>query len=198
VGESNAEVSHVDIAFAVSGGRLARDHSWDLWRALAQAAPALFADETIAVLPIRAASAGDSGLVLQRRSRLLMRIPEAKVDLALGLCGRQLEVAGTPVTLGEAKTRPLAPYATLYAHRVAAVRDDEASFVKQATAELAQIDLGTDFIVGKRTVTRGPRGELAGFSLMLAELPSRQSLALQVAGLGAHRGLGFGVFVGHK
>jgi hypothetical protein len=63
---------------------------------------------------------------------------------------------------------------------------------------LGQINLGTDFIVGKRTVTRGPRGELAGFSLMLAELPSRQSLALQVAGLGAHRGLGFGVFVGHK
>jgi hypothetical protein len=33
---------------------------------------------------------------------------------------------------------------------------------------------------------------------MFSELPARQSLALQVQGIGAHRGLGFGVFVGHK
>lgn len=191
-------MSHVDIAFAVSGGRLARDHSFDLWSALSQAVPALFEDPTVAVLPIRAASAGDGGLVLQRRSRLLMRIPEAKVDLALGLYGRRLDVAGTPVALGEAKTRPLAPYATLYAHRVAAERDDEASFVKQVAAELGRIDVGKDFIVGKRSLTRGPAGVLAGFSLMLAELSSRQSLALQVHGIGERRGLGFGVFVGHK
>jgi len=191
-------VSHVDLAFAVSGSRLPRDHSLGLWLALSHACPQLFDDATVAVLPVRGASAGEGGLVLQRRSRLLMRIPESKIDLALGLCGRQLDVAGAPVALGEAKTRPLAPYATLYAHRVAAVMDDEADFVKQATEELGRIDVSADFIVGRRTVTRGPQGELAGFSLMLAELPSRQSLALQVHGIGAHRGLGFGVFVGHK
>ena len=198
MGAAPAEVSHVDLAFAVSGSRLPRDHSLGLWLALSHACPQLFDDATVAVLPVRGASAGEGGLVLQRRSRLLMRIPESKIDLALGLCGRQLDVAGAPVALGEAKTRPLAPYATLYAHRVAAVMDDEADFVKQATEELGRIDVSADFIVGRRTVTRGPQGELAGFSLMLAELPSRQSLALQVHGIGAHRGLGFGVFVGHK
>ena len=191
-------MTHVDLAFAVSGGQLARDHSLELWQALRQAAPALLEDPMVAVLPIRAASAGDGGLVLQRHSRLLLRIPEAMIDLALGLCGRQLDVAGAPVTLGEAKTRPLAAYATLYAQRVAAVVDDEAGFVKQAQEELGRIEVSKDFIVGKRTATRGPGGEIAGYSLMLAELSSRQSLALQVHGIGAHRGLGFGVFVGHK
>lgn len=191
-------MTHVDLAFAVSGGRLARDHSLELWQALRRAAPALLEDPTVAVLPIRAASAGDGGLVLQRHSRLLLRIPEAMMELALGLCGRQLDVAGTPVTLGDAKTRPLAAYATLYAQRVAAVVDDEGDFVKQAAAELARIGISAEFIVGKRTLTRGPQGALAGFSLMLAELPSRLSLELQVHGIGAHRGLGFGVFVGHK
>jgi CRISPR-associated protein Cas6 len=188
----------VDLAFAVSGGPLPRDHSLELWRALSQAAPALFADPSVAVLPVRGASAGAGGIVLQRRSRLLMRIPEASVELALALCGARLEVAGAPVMLGDAKTRPLAPYATLYAHRVAAERDDEASFVRQASDALHAIEVAADFIVGKRTLTRGEAGEIAGFSLMLAELPARQSLALQVHGLGAHRGLGFGVFVGHK
>jgi CRISPR-associated protein Cas6 len=191
-------VSHVDIAFAVEGGPLPRDHSFELWRALSEAAPALFADLAVAVLPVRGASAGAGGIVLQRRSRLLMRLPEAAVELALGLCGVRLEVAGARVTLGDAKTRPLAPYATLYAHRVAAERDDEESFVKQAAAELGRIDVAADFIVGKRSLTRGAAGDIAGFSLMLAELSARQSLALQVRGLGAHRGLGFGVFVGHK
>ena len=125
-------------------------------------------------------------------------INKAAVELALGLCGVRLEVAGARVTLGDAKTRPLAPYATLYAHRVAAERDDEESFVRQATEALHGIDVAADFIVGKRSLTRGAAGDIAGFSLMLAELSARQSLALQVHGLGAHRGLGFGVFVGHK
>jgi CRISPR-associated protein Cas6 len=191
-------VSHVDIAFAVSGERLPRDHSFELWRALSQAVPELFADPTVAVLPVRGASAGAGGIVLQRRSRLLMRMPEASVGRALRLCGARLEVAGAAVTLGDAKTRPLAPYATLYAHRVAAELDDETSFVKQAAAELAEIDVVADFVVGQRTLTRGAEGDIAGFSLMLAELPARKSLALQVHGIGAHRGLGFGVFVGHK
>lgn len=198
---ASAGVSCVDMAFAVSGGRLPRDHSFALWQALAQAAPWLGDDDAVAVLPIRAASAGDEGLVLQRRSRLLMRLPEARVEAALGLCGRCLEVAGVagaPVTLGEAKTRPLAPHATLYAHRVAAEQDNEAAFVEQTGRALEQLGVRSDFIVGRRTLAQGPEGVLAGYSLMLVELPARQSLALQVAGIGAHRGLGFGVFVGHK
>jgi hypothetical protein len=41
-------------------------------------------------------------------------------------------------------------------------------------------------------------GVLVGFSLMLADLTPRQSLALQASGLGAHRRIGFGIFIGHK
>lgn len=191
-------MSHVDIAFAATGGPLPRDHSLELWRALSRAAPALFADASVAVLPVRGASAGGGGIVLQRRSRLLMRIPEPAVERALALCGARLEVAGAPVTLGEAKTRPLAPYATLYAHRVAAECADEQGFVREAADALHRIEVVAEFIVGQRSLTRGESGEIPGFSLMLAELPARQSLALQARGLGAHRGLGFGIFVGHK
>lgn len=196
--EPSAGESCVDMAFAVSGGRLPRDHSLALWQALVQAAPWLGDDDTVAVLPIRAASAGDEGLVLQSRSRLLMRLPEARVEAALGLCGRRLEIAGAPAALGEAKTRALAPHPTLYAHRVAAERDDEESIVEQVKRDLDLLGVNAEFIIGRRTLTRGERGDLAGYSLMLVELPARQSLALQVAGIGAHRGLGFGIFVGHK
>jgi CRISPR-associated protein Cas6 len=191
-------VSHVDIAFAVSGGRLPQDHSYELWRALSGAAPALLADPSVAVLPVRGASAGEGTIVLQRRSRLLMRIPEASIELALLLCNARLDLAGVQVVLGGAKTRPLAPYATLYAHRVAADGDDEARFMKQVAASLLNLGVSADFVVGRRVVTRGPQGDIPGFGLMFPELSARQSLALQVHGIGAHRGLGFGVFVGHK
>jgi CRISPR-associated protein Cas6 len=198
LGTASATVSHVDIAFAVSGERLPRDHSYDLWRALSGAAPTLLADPTVAVLPVRGASVGEGAIVLQRRGRLLMRIPQPSIDLALGLCGTQLDLAGAPVVLGAAKTRPLAPYATLYAHRVAADVDEEVAFMKQVTASLQALGVAADFIVGSRTVTCGPEGVIPGFSLMLCELSARQSLALQVYGIGMHRALGFGVFVGHK
>jgi CRISPR-associated protein Cas6 len=193
-----ADLSYVDLAFAVSGGPLPRDHSLALWDALVQAAPSLAEDETIAVLPLRAASAGDGDLVLQRRSRLLMRLAESQVDNVLTLCGRQIKIAGAAVLLGVAKTRPLAHHATLYAHRVAAEHDDEAEFVLQATRDLDQLGVRAEFIVGKRTLARGPLGAIAGFSLMLADLAPRQSLALQASGLGVHRRLGFGIFVGHR
>ncbi len=187
----------MELSFAVSGGRLARDHSFALWQALERAAPWLAGEQALAVLPVRAAASGDF-LLLNRRSRLLMRLPEARIAAALELCGRRLEVAGEALHLGKAASRPLAAHATLYSHRVAAEATDEREFVAQVARQLGELGIHAEFIVGRRSSTRGPGGTLTGFSLMLAALPPRVSLALQAAGLGAHRKLGFGVFLGHR
>lgn len=198
MGKPAARLTVVDMAFAVSGGRLPRDHSLALWQALQRAVPSLAEDEATAVLPIRAASAGDLGLVLAQRSRLLMRLAEERVAAALELCGKRLELGGTLIEVGAAKTRPLAPYATLYSQRVAAEDGDEQAFVGQVARALARLEIHSEFIVGRRSGTRGGDGELTGYSVMLADLAPRASLTLQAAGLGAYRHLGFGVFVGHK
>lgn len=195
---STARLAVLDLAFTVSGGRLPRDHSHALWQALERAAAWLADDRATAVLPIRAASAGDQGLVLGRHSRLLMRLPEVRVEAALELCGKRLDLCGAQVEVGAAKSRPLAPHATLYAHRVAAQSDDEMAFVRDVTTGLADLGLHSEFVVGKRSSVSTPDGEIAGFSVMLANLAARESLALQAAGLGVGRRLGFGVFVGHK
>lgn len=186
------------MAFAATGDNLPRDHALALYEGLAREAPQLAAHAALAVLGIRGGSAGDLGLVLGRHSRLVLRLPEALVETALALCGRSLAIAGAQVRLGAARTRPLAPYATLYAHRVAADADDEAGFVRQVSAELGELGVNGEFIVGRRSTVCGPSGTIAGYSLMLAGLPARQSLALQAAGIGGHRRLGFGIFVGHK
>lgn len=190
--------AHVDLSIEVSGGPLPRDHSLPVWNAVAHAAPALMEQTTLAILPVRAAAGYDGRLVLQRRTRLLMRLPESAVDTVLALSGRRLHIGGFPVLFGAVKTRPLAAHVTLYAHRVAATHDDESAFVEQVTRELDALGVRGEFIVGKRTDAAGPEGLLAGFSLMLTDLSARQSLLLQASGLGRHRNLGFGIFVGHK
>lgn len=190
--------AHVDLSIEVSGGPLPRDHSLSVWNAVAHAAPALVEQATLAILPVRAAASYDGRLVLQRRTRLLMRLPESAVDTVLALSGSRLHIGGFPVLLGAVKTRPLAAHVTLYAHRVAAALDDEAAFVEQVTRDLEQLGVRAEFIVGKRTDAAGPAGPLAGYSLMLTDLSARQSLLLQASGLGLHRNLGFGIFVGHK
>ncbi len=188
----------MDLAFAVSGEGLPRDHALALFEALGREAPELAAHAGLAVLGIRGASAGGPGWVLGHRSRLLLRLPETLVESALALCGRSLEVGSGKLRLGAAKTRALVPHPTLYAQRVAADRDDEASFAAQVASALGALGVRPDFVVGRRSAVQGPAGEIAGYSLMVTELPARQSLALQTTGLGAYRQLGFGIFVGHK
>jgi CRISPR-associated protein Cas6 len=188
----------VDLAFEISGAPLPREHSLALWEALREAAPSLANETNLGVLPLRAAAAGPGKLVLQRRSRLLLRVAESAVEILLGLSGRPIDVAGVSVTLGRARTRPLTAHATLYAHRVAAESDNEADFVEQVRRDLGRLGVHGEFVVGQRSVTRGPGADLVGFSLMLNELSARESLALQASGLGPHRRLGFGIFVGHR
>jgi CRISPR-associated protein Cas6 len=186
------------MAFTVSGRWLPRDHSAALWHALAVALPWLDDEAELAISPVRAATVSGGGLVLNRRSRFLLRLPEARIRDALALCGRTLEIGTEPLRVGKAMTRALIPHGTIYAHRVAARDADESAFARQVTAELQVLGIRGDFIIGKRSSLRGPSGEVTGFSVMLTGLRSDESIRLQVAGLGPHRKLGFGVFVPHR
>lgn len=188
----------VDMAFTLAGERLPRDHATTLWRALSGALPWLADVVELAIPPIRAAVLADGSLAVNRRSRLTLRLPETRVPAALALCGTTLAVGAARLGVERAMTRALLPHGTLYSQRVACAADDEAAFVQEVTAALAALGVGGDFICGRRAACQGPDGELAGFSLMLTGLRPKDSLQLQVAGLGPHRRLGFGVFVPHR
>ena len=95
--------AHVDLSIEVSGGPLPRDHSLPVWNAVAHAEPALMEQTTLAILPVRAAAGYDGRLVLQRRTRLLMRLPESAVDTVLALSGRRLHIGGFPVQAASAQ-----------------------------------------------------------------------------------------------
>lgn len=186
------------MAFAIEGGTVPRDHAAALWRALAGALPWLDEDESIAIFPLRAGAVSGGQLAVNRRSRLVLRLPAARVRDALALSGAAIELGGTVVAVGKAMTRALIPHGTLYAHRVAAAGDDELAFMQAVASGLERLAIRRDFICGKRASVRGEQGEVAGYSLMLTGLRPAESVRVQTAGLGPHRKLGFGIFVPHR
>jgi CRISPR-associated protein Cas6 len=186
------------MAFALEGETVPRDHAAALLRALARGLPWLDAEENVAIFALRAAPVAGGRLAVSRRSRLMLRLPATRVRDALALCGTRIEIEDAALTVGRAMTRALIPHGTLYAHRVAAVEDDEIAFMQAVARGLAQLAIRGDFICGKRSSVRGEQGEVAGFSLMLTGLRPAESVRVQTAGLGPHRKLGFGIFVPHR
>lgn len=195
---SGAPQAVVDLAFELGGESVARDHSAALLRALERALPWLGADEETAVSPIRAAPLTGGRLALNRRSRLMLRLPQARVEAALALCGARLDLDGDAVTPGRAMTRALIAHPTIYARRVVTGDEDEIAFMASAGRELAALGVRGDFICGSRSSVRGPAGELMGFGVMLTGLRPAESLRAQIAGLGRNRKLGCGIFVPHR
>lgn len=188
----------VDLAFELGGGSVAGDHAAALWRALERALPWLGEDGETAVHPIRAARLTGGRLALNRRSRLMLRLPQGRVTAALALSGTRLDLDGEAIEPGRALARTLIAHPTLYAQRVVTGDEDEIAFMASAERELAALAVRGDFICGRRSAVRGPAGELVGFSVMLTGLRQEDSLRVQTAGLGRHRTLGCGVFVPHR
>lgn len=192
--------TQVDVAFALSGATLPRDHRWLLAEALKQALPRLADLPGAGVHGIKVAPAAATGAsLLPRRTRLLLRVPRAAVAALDALVGARLDIGGHALRLGEvAMPRELQPHRTLYAHLVAAEDAAELAFLAAVDAELAALGVACRPICGRaQTIDAGGR-PLTAYSLMLDGLADADALRLLDAGLGRHRLLGCGLFVPHR
>lgn len=189
----------VDIAFALKGGTIPADHGWSLYRLLAARLTWLEADDTAGVHPIRGARSGSGAaeLYVGGRGRLMLRLPSERAHESFALSGARLEL-GDGVEVGAPQVRSLFAHGTLYSRFVAAETSDETEFLRAVNAELQQAGIGCKVVLGKLRRAAGARAEMVGFSVMLHELSSEHSLAMQQAGLGAGRKLGCGIFVPHR
>lgn len=194
----------VDVAFALHGRSLPRDHRLALAQALEAALPWLAQEPGCGPHPVNLVHGGGEPALLSQRARLLLRVPRARVPDLGPLQGRTLDVAGHAVQLGAGAPQPreLLPHVTLYAHLVAAADDDEAHFLDAVNTELDALDVPCQRVCGRRQHIRMADGAgappLAGFSLMLHGLAPAASLRMLLAGLGPHRRLGCGLFVPHR
>ncbi len=200
----------VDVLFALECRSIPVDHVHALSRALLAAVPWLDAPDcgihSIHVAGSqngweRPAHGGEQHLLLSRRTKLSIRVPEAKVDaLRAALEGRTLDVAGASLAIGAGKPRALGKEATLFSRYVAGPAGvDEETFLRWAVDALGELDIRVrKALCGKTTPLATPDGPIETRSLMLADLSQEDSLRLQQQGLGPHRAMGCGLFIPHK
>ena len=189
-----------DLQFDLEGQSIPADHGQSLHDALLACLPELAGLGELAVHPVAGAPSGrDDTLVLNRRTKLFLRLPSLHVDQAMQLCGCQIEAGAGHLKIGSAKPRPLLPFAELHSPLVILNTNDELDFLEEAHRQLALLDIqGAGLICNKRRTILTASGEATGFGLMIHGLLPVQSLLLQERGIGSMRGLGCGVFVPHK
>lgn len=194
----SAAPAMVEVAFALLGRELPRDHHLALAEALCAALPWLAAEDASAVRMVRLVPGSAARALLSPRSRLILRVPRERSAALAGLEGASLDVDGCVLVLGAPQPRELMPHGTLHAAFVDAGGADEEAFLVAVARDLERLDVGCEAVCGRALERRGPGGPLRGFALMLHGL--RRSAALRVLerGIGAHRLLGCGVFVPHR
>ncbi|MDD4929532.1 MAG: type I-MYXAN CRISPR-associated protein Cas6/Cmx6 [Gallionella sp.] len=185
-----------DLVFDLSGDSLPADYPFALWAALVRQVPSLAQDEQVGVLPLRG-SENNARLLLNRRSKLVLRVPASLAEAASTLAGSHLEIADTRIGLGSVKRRAILPHPTLHA-QLAAGAEDESEFLMAVQQHFAATGITANTLCGiRRTLTDGT-ASISGFSLVVHDLKPEASVLLQSTGLGEGRCYGCGIFTPYK
>jgi CRISPR-associated protein Cas6 len=201
----------VDVLFSIECKRLPVDHAHALASAILTTLP-WFGDEAWAGVHSIYVAGSQNGwerpvhgpnsyLIVSRRTKLAIRLRRERLDdLIQGLCGRTLDIAHCPMTIGEARRRPLSKETTLLARYVVTLEgEDEEAFLTRTAQELLDLNISVrKALCGKITHLTIPSGALHTRSLLLADLSPVESIRLQMQGLGPHRPMGCGLFIPHR
>lgn len=198
----------IDLAYSIQCRSVPVDHAHSLSQAIHKALP-WFTDEGDAGLHMIHISEAGNGwyrsetdeLLLSHRSKLMLRLPRHRLDDARQLCGAELNIAGSTMTVGKSKVKPLSPLSTQFSRYVqSADIDNEEHFLNYIAPELEAL-LGTEvrkILCGKTHTFNTPDGPINTRSVMVADLSAESAVLLQQKGLGAGRKMGCGLFIPHK
>lgn len=201
----------LDVLFTLEGKRLPVDHAYVLMRAIAGRLPWFDDEPRLGIHSIHVAGSQNgwerpahgthSHLMLSRRTKLAIRVPSERLEpLIAALRGATLDLAGCPLTLGEAKPRPLSKETTLFSrYQTCDPGEGEGDFLARMASELSGLDIRLrKALCGKSLTLTTPDGGLDIRSLLLADLAPEESVRLQRHGLGPYRAMGCGLFIPHK
>lgn len=199
----------VDVAFHFQCESIPVDHSYALSEAILVALPWFRDEARAAVHSIHVADSGngwmrpeepDELIFPSRRTSLILRIPQNRIEDTLSLVGKVLDISGHELEVGESTTRELIPFSAIYARYLVADDDEnEEAFLLEIAKRLKDISIQPrKMMCGISKTIRTPGDNIRTRSLMLADLGPEESLLLQQRGLGEHRYLGCGIFIPHK
>lgn len=187
-----------DAQFDLTGHELLEDHGQILFDALSARLPWLATTANAGILAIHGAPSGHGTLVINRRARLVLRLPIPLLEDARALSGLGLDLGCGPIHVGGLKVKPLLPFNYLYSPFVDLGTVDEGQFLDQARAWLEQAGIQAGLIPGKQRRMHTPDGDVGGYSLMLHDISLAHSITVQELGMGGNRLKGCGIFVPHK
>jgi CRISPR-associated protein Cas6 len=188
-----------EIQFDLNGLELPEDHGYALFEEIARHLPWLRETPNAGIHPVHGAPSGrNANLVINRRVKLVMRLPLDRIADAQSLADKAIDLGTGKIVIGVMKVKPLIPFSTLYSHFVDVGTDDEADFMAEVRRLLDEMDIPGGLIPGKRRKMYTPNGVIGGYSLMLHDISLMQSLTVMELGLGLHRGYGCGIFIPHK
>ena len=188
----------VDVYFDLQGTLIPKDHGFLLFQELSRLLPWLAGEELLGIHHIQGADTGHGELVLNRRAKLIVRVPVTRLNDLMSLSGQTIQLGGHALTIGAAKNKPLSRHIPLFAHCVTTGSDEEAAFAADIMKMLDDLHVDSRFICGKRQIIHTANGEVSGYSLMLHGLPVQHAIRVQQEGLGGNRKLGCGIFIPHK
>jgi CRISPR-associated protein Cas6 len=191
----------IDLQFDLIGTTIPADNAQLLSEAILNLLPWLGEDAGAGIQHLKGAetNSGDTTLNINRRTKLFIRVPKARVDDMQKLSGQSLDLMGHALQIGKFKTRAFSPFGNIYAHFVDTGSASEEQFVQDVMRELdGHFKIHCGFICGKQQTLQSASGPLHGFSLMLHDVPPHKSLQLQDEGMGRNRLLGCGIFIPHK
>ena len=191
------DVRVTDVVFALAGTSLPAEHAYALWREIVRWLPWFEDEPMVGIHPLRAAPGTGETVLLARRAKLVLRVPRARMPEVRALAGRSLAI-GAGLEVGAPVERPLRPWATLHAQRVALDVVDEVAFGDEIIHRLATYDVRCECMTGRRRMQQAGERDIEGYSVVLHGLRPEDSLRVQCEGVGADRALGWGIFIPHK
>lgn len=194
-----------DIQFDLQGSVLPKDNGYLLYQQLVRLLPWLETEKLVGIHAIHGAATGEGELVrdkgdliLNRRTKLVIRLPKTRVADIATLSGQTISVAGHSLQIGASKLRPITLHIPLYAHCVTTGSDDETVFAAEIIRLLDDMHIDCRFICGRRQSIMTAAGAVPGYSLMLHGMGIEHAIKIQETGLGGHRRIGCGIFIPHK
>lgn len=188
-----------DFLFDLSAGEIPEDHGPALHVELLRHLPWLANTPDAAIHPVHGAPSGrNANLVINRRVKLVLRLPIERRTEVAALSGAHMDPGAGELVIGAMKEKPLIPFSTLYTHFLVCGEGDEASLMLEVRRELDEMGIRCGLIPGKQRKMSSPEGEITGHSLMLHDVELLASLTLQERGLGRFHPWGCGILIPHK
>lgn len=199
----------VDVVYSIVCRSLPVEHAYALFDAIQRALPWLTQEPSAGVHPLHVADSGNGWmrpdrpsdlLHLSRRTKLILRVPKARIEDAKRLSGHTLDVAGNAMEVETPTVRPLSALTTIFSRYVVAAKiEDENAFLGEALGQLKAMNIHpAKMLCGMEKSIDTPAEIIRTRSLMLADLTVEESVRLQQQGLGPMRHLGCGLFIPHK